>query len=72
MEPWIRFYSVFCSFKKAKKSNIRASRFKAFFTSAVGVLHALIIALGTGLGIRGAFNLKDGNDNKNSGANACA
>ena len=35
-----------------------------FFNSAVGVLQTLVIALGAGLGIWGAINLKGyGNDN---------
>jgi len=38
----------------------------AFFTSAVGVLQTLVIALGAGLGIWGAVNLMEryGNDNR--------
>lgn len=32
----------------------------AFFTSAVGTLQTLVIALGAGLGIWGAINLMEG------------
>ena len=41
----------------------------AFFTSAVGVLQTLVIALGAGLGIWGAINLLEGYGNDNPGAN---
>jgi uncharacterized membrane protein YhiD involved in acid resistance len=37
----------------------------AFFTSAVGVLQTLVIALGAGLGIWGAVNLMEGYGNDN-------
>ena len=42
----------------------------AFFTSAVGVLQTLVIALGAGLGIWGVINLLEGYGNENPGANA--
>ena len=32
----------------------------AFFNSAVGVLQTLVVALGAGLGIWGAINLREG------------
>lgn len=37
----------------------------AFFTSAVGVLKTLVIALGAGLGIWGVVNLMEGYGNDN-------
>ena len=40
----------------------------AFFTSAVGVLQTLVIALGAGLGIWGVVNLMEGYGNDNPGA----
>ncbi len=40
----------------------------AFFQAAIGVLHALVIALGAGLGIWGAINLLEGYGNDNAGA----
>ena len=40
----------------------------AFFTSAVGVLQTLVIALGAGLCIWGAINLLEGYGNDNRGA----
>ena len=40
----------------------------AFFTSAVGTLQTLVIALGAGLGIWGAINLMEGYGNDNPGA----
>ena len=40
----------------------------AFFNSAVGVLQALVIALGAGLGIWGVINLLEGYGNDNPGA----
>ena len=42
----------------------------AFFTSAVGVLKTLVIAIGAGLGIWGVVNLMEGYGNDNPGANA--
>ena len=42
----------------------------AFFTSAVGVLQTLVIALGEGLAIWGVVNLMEGYGNDNPGANA--
>ncbi len=47
---------------KRRKTNM------AFFTSAVGVLQTLVIALGAGLGIWGAVNLMEGYGNDNPGA----
>ena len=44
--------------------------FMSFFTSAVGVLQTLVIALGAGLGIWGVINLLEGYGNDNPGANA--
>ncbi len=41
----------------------------AFFTSAVGVLQTLVVALGAGLGIWGVINLMEGYGNDNPGAN---
>jgi len=43
--------------------------YMAFFTSAVGVLQTLVIALGAGLGIWGVINLLEGYGNDNPGAN---
>ena len=40
----------------------------AFFTSAVGVLQTLVIALGAGLGIWGVVNLMEGYGNDDPGA----
>ena len=40
----------------------------AFFTSAVGTLQTLVVALGAGLGIWGAINLMEGYGNDNPGA----
>ena len=37
----------------------------AFFTSAVGVLQTLVVALGAGLGIWGVVNLMEGYGNDN-------
>ena len=42
----------------------------AFFSSAVGVLQTLVIALGAGLAIWGGVNLMEGYGNDNPGANA--
>lgn len=44
--------------------------YMAFFTSAVGVLQTLVIALGAGLGIWGVVNLLEGYGSDNPGANA--
>lgn len=37
----------------------------AFFTSAIGVLQTLVIALGAGLGVWGVINLLEGYGNDN-------
>lgn len=42
--------------------------YMAFFTSAVGVLQTLVVALGAGLGIWGVINLMEGYGNDNPGA----
>ena len=42
--------------------------YMAFFTSAVGVLQTLVIALGAGLGIWGVVNLLEGYGNDHPGA----
>ena len=42
--------------------------YMAFFTSAIGVLQTLVIALGAGLGIWGVINLLEGYGNDNPGA----
>ena len=39
-----------------------------FFTSAVGVLQTLVVALGAGLAVWGAVNLMEGYGNDNPGA----
>ena len=40
----------------------------AFFTTAVGVLQTLVIALGAGLAVWGVVNLLEGYGNDNAGA----
>lgn len=40
----------------------------AFFSSAIGVLQTLVIALGAGLGVWGVINLLEGYGNDNPGA----
>ena len=50
--------------------NKKTNRDLAFFNSAVGVLQALVIALGAGLAIWGVVNLMEGYGNDNPGANA--
>ena len=44
--------------------------FMEFFTSAIGTLKVLVIALGAGLGVWGVINLLEGYGNDNPGANA--
>ena len=58
-----------------REANTKKENFKimeeqsmGFFTSAVGVLQTLVIALGAGLGIWGAINLLEGYGNDNPGA----
>ena len=41
-----------------------------FFTSAIGTLKVLVIALGAGLGVWGGINLMEGYGNDNPGSNA--
>ena len=40
----------------------------AFFTSAVGVLQTLVVAMGAGLGVWGIVNLLEGYGNDNPGS----
>ena len=40
----------------------------AFFTSAIGTLQTLVVALGAGLGVWGVINLLEGYGNDNPGA----
>lgn len=54
--------------KHTKKIKIMEEKTMGFFTSAVGVLQTLVIALGAGLGIWGAINLLEGYGNDNPGA----
>ena len=42
----------------------------AFFTSAIGILKALAVAIGAGLAMWGMINLLEGYGNDNPGANA--
>ena len=44
---------------------LRRNFIMAFFTSAVGTLQTLVVALGAGLGIWGAINLLEGYGNDN-------
>ena len=39
-----------------------------FFTSAVGILKTMVIAIGAGLGVWGGINLAEGYGNDNPGA----
>lgn len=40
----------------------------SFFTSAVGILQKLVVAIGAGLGVWGGVNLMEGYGNDNPGA----
>ena len=40
----------------------------SFFTSAVGILQKLVVAIGAGLGVWGGVNLIEGYGNDNPGA----
>ena len=40
----------------------------SFFTSAVGILQTLVIAIGAGIGVWGAINLMEGYGQDNPGA----
>lgn len=42
----------------------------AFFTSAIGILKTLVVAIGAGLAVWGVINLLEGYSNDNPGANA--
>ncbi len=42
----------------------------AFFTSAIGILQTLVVAIGAGLAVWGVINLLEGYGNDNPGANA--
>lgn len=42
----------------------------AFFTSAIGILKTLVVAIGAGLAVWGVINLLEGYGNDNPGANA--
>ena len=41
-----------------------------FFTSAIGILKTLVVAIGAGLAVWGVINLLEGYGNDNPGANA--
>ena len=56
--------TIFYSRKAAESEE----KYMAFFTSAVGVLQTLVIALGAGLAIWGVVNLMEGYGNDNPGA----
>lgn len=42
----------------------------SFFTSAVGILQTLVIAIGAGIGVWGAINLMEGYGQDNPGSSA--
>ena len=42
----------------------------AFFTSAIGILQTLVVAIGAGLAVWGVINLLEGYGNDNPGVNA--
>ncbi|GFI47698.1 hypothetical protein IMSAGC019_03024 [Lachnospiraceae bacterium] len=42
----------------------------AFFTSAIGILKTLVVAIGADLAVWGVINLLEGYGNDNPGANA--
>lgn len=42
----------------------------AFFSSAIGILQTLVVAIGAGLAVWGVINLLEGYGNDNPGANA--
>ena len=44
--------------------------FMEFFTSAIGILKTLVVAIGAGLAVWGVINLLEGYGNDNPGANA--
>ena len=48
--------------------NKKGGMLMAFFSSAIGVLQTLVIALGAGLAIWGVINLMEGYGNDNPGA----
>lgn len=41
-----------------------------FFSSAIGILQTLVVAIGAGLAVWGVINLLEGYGNDNPGANA--
>jgi hypothetical protein len=51
-----------------KQNNTTEVLFMAFFTSAVGTLQTLVVALGAGLGVWGIVNLLEGYGSDNPGA----
>ena len=54
---------------ETSKQTLRFSiSYMAFFTSAIGTLKVLVIALGAGLGVWGVINLLEGYGNDNPGA----
>jgi hypothetical protein len=54
----------------SKITIIFGGTYMAFFTSAIGTLQTLVVALGAGLGVWGVINLLEGYGNDNPGANA--
>ncbi|EOS38940.1 hypothetical protein C808_02257 [Lachnospiraceae bacterium M18-1] len=45
-----------------------SKKFMAFFTSAIGILKTLVVAIGAGLAVWGVINLLEGYGNDNPGA----
>lgn len=48
-----------------KRSKERKVKSMSFFTSAVGILQKLVVAIGAGLGVWGGVNLMEGYGNDN-------
>lgn len=53
---------------KSNEKRRKAGIIYEFFTSAVGILQKLVVAIGAGLGVWGGVNLMEGYGNDNPGA----
>jgi hypothetical protein len=53
---------------KGNKGEVPRYKYMEFFTSAIGILKTLVVAIGSGLAVWGVINLLEGYGNDNPGA----
>ena len=65
---WILAVFCLCRMKKHSFLILVSGIDMAFFTSAIGILKTLVVAIGAGLAVWGVINLLEGYGNDNPGA----